>query len=84
MSYEVTGRRRPTKAKKQIRQQKKGRDDVDVTKLQKAVEELVRLGISSACNISCFAQQTDLTSRTPKLAIPNLLISHFPNLPRLA
>jgi len=41
MSYEVTGRRRPTKVKKQIRQQKRGRDDVDATKLQKAVDELV-------------------------------------------
>lgn len=43
MSYDVTGRRRLTKVKKQIRQQKRGREDVDVTKLQKAVDEIVSI-----------------------------------------
>lgn len=43
MSYEVTGRRRPTKVKKQINTQKRKRDDVDVHKLEQAVNELVYL-----------------------------------------
>lgn len=41
MSFEVTGRRKPTKPKKQARAGKRKRDDVDVEKLQKTVDELV-------------------------------------------
>lgn len=37
----VTGRIRPTKVKKQAASQKRKRDDVDVEKLEQAVEELV-------------------------------------------
>jgi hypothetical protein len=39
---EITGRKRPTKVKKQASQQKRKRDDVDVEKLEEAVGELVR------------------------------------------
>lgn len=39
----VTGRTRPTKPKKQARIQKRKRDDVDVEKLQQAVDELVNV-----------------------------------------
>lgn len=37
----ITGRTRPTKVKKQISQQKRKRDDVDVEKLEQAVNDLV-------------------------------------------
>ena len=40
MASEITGRRRPTKPKKQARTQKRKRDDVDVEKLEQAVNEL--------------------------------------------
>ena len=40
MAPEITGRRRPTKPKKQARTQKRKRDDVDVEKLEAAVNEL--------------------------------------------
>lgn len=43
MSYEITGRRAPTKPKKQARAQKRKRDDVDVEKLEQAVVALVSL-----------------------------------------
>jgi len=38
----ITGRKRPTKIKKQVNLQKRKRDDVDVEKLEQAVNELVR------------------------------------------
>lgn len=41
MPYEITGRRRPTKVKKQANAQKRKREDVDVDKLEQAVTELV-------------------------------------------
>ena len=41
MSYDVTGRRKPTKPKKQARAQKRKRDDVDVEKLEQSVITLV-------------------------------------------
>jgi len=47
MSYETRGRRRPAKPKKQVvRVQKRKRDDVDVDKLDKAVNGLVSLPIA--------------------------------------
>ncbi len=39
----ITGRTRPTKVKKQENVQKRKRDDVDVEKLEQAVQELVCL-----------------------------------------
>lgn len=41
MTYELTGRRKPTKIKKQARGAKRKRDDVDVEKLSAAVAALV-------------------------------------------
>jgi hypothetical protein len=38
----ITGRTRPTKVKKRENLQKRKRDDVDVEKLEQAVQELVR------------------------------------------
>lgn len=38
----ITGRTRPTKVKKRENVQKRKRDDVDVEKLEQAVQELVR------------------------------------------
>jgi ATP-dependent RNA helicase DDX10/DBP4 len=43
MAAELTGRRKPTKPKKQLGAQKRKRDDVDVEKLEQAVENLVCL-----------------------------------------
>ena len=40
MPPEITGRRRPTKPKKQARTPKRKRDDVDIEKLEQAVNEL--------------------------------------------
>lgn len=45
MAAEITGRRRPTKPKKQERSQKRKRDDVDAEKLEQAVESLVCVAI---------------------------------------
>jgi hypothetical protein len=41
----ITGRTRPTKVKKRENQLKRKRDDVDVDKLEKAVQELVRCNV---------------------------------------
>jgi ATP-dependent RNA helicase DDX10/DBP4 len=38
----ITGHTRPTKVKKRENQQKRKRDDIDVEKLEQAVQELVR------------------------------------------
>jgi ATP-dependent RNA helicase DDX10/DBP4 len=38
-----TGRTRPTKVKKRENMQKRKRDDVDVEKLEQAVQQLVRM-----------------------------------------
>lgn len=43
MAAELSGRRKPTKPKKQLGAQKRKRDDVDVEKLEQAVENLVCL-----------------------------------------
>lgn len=51
MSHEVTGRRRPTKPKKQARAQKRKRDDVDVEKLEKAVQDLVWTTLEPALSL---------------------------------
>ncbi|KAK4494926.1 hypothetical protein PRZ48_014282 [Zasmidium cellare] len=40
MAPQITGRVKPTKPKKQVRGQKRKRDDVDVEKLQEAVDQL--------------------------------------------
>jgi hypothetical protein len=41
MAAELSGRRKPTKSKKHLGAQKRKRDDVDVEKLEQAVENLV-------------------------------------------
>jgi hypothetical protein len=38
----ITGHTRPTKVKKQVNKEKRKRDDVDVEKLESAVQDLVR------------------------------------------
>lgn len=52
MASYVTGRRRPTKPKKLARMQKRKRDDVDVEKLQKAVDDLVDYSTSISSSFS--------------------------------
>lgn len=58
----ITGRTRPTKAKKQASAAKRKRDDVDVEKLEAAVAALVRLQQGSIARL-----QTLTPSRSPSL-----------------
>lgn len=80
MAYDVTGRRRPTKPKKQARIQKRKRDDVDVEKLSQAVTDLVCLSFESPM----LSKRTDSRSRTQQHLSPSLLTFPSPNPPRPA
>ena len=46
----ITGRTRPTKVKKRAATQKRKRDDVDVEKLEQAVEHIVNICANSHGN----------------------------------
>lgn len=78
MSNEISGRKRSTIPKKHVRVQKRKRDDVDVDKLSKAVEELVseiagcRQKLRRNSFVHAFLRmQARPTARSPNYPSPN-------------